>query len=158
MQGSPSGNIYLSQLLQSLEIESKDRILDIGCAKGSAMRIMHKFPFSRIDGLELSERLSNIAVSNFRKLKFDSQVFHKDASEFKFYNDYNYFYLYNPFPAVVMEKVINEIKNQIIGNQVKYIIYNNPVCHLILLQNGFKKINEFPDMWGNGIYLYTNKF
>ena len=157
VQGSPSGNVYLFQLLQTLQIESKDRILDIGCAKGSAMHVMHKFPFSRIDGVELSDRLSDIAVSNFKNLELESQVFHKNASEFKFYDNYNYYYLYNPFPAVVMQKVIKEIKAQINGSEVKYIIYNNPVCHQILLENGFKKINEFPDLWGNGIYLYSIK-
>ena len=158
VQGSPSGNIYLSQLLQTLQIGKLDRILDIGCAKGSAMRIMHKFPFSRIDGLELSGRLSNIATSNFKKLKVqNTEVFNINASEFKLYDNYNYFYLYNPFPGVVMQKVINEINNQVNGSEAKYIIYNNPVCHNILLDNGFIKTKEYPDMWGNRIYLYSNK-
>ena len=155
-KGSPSGNIFLKKLLQDLAISDKDRILDIGCAKGSAMRIMNKFPFERVDGLELSGKLAEIAKSNFEKLHVENtSIHHINATEFKGYNDYNFYYLYNPFPAVVMESVMQEINRQNTLNEVKYIIYNNPVCAEVVLKSEFKKIKTYPDMWRNGIHLFS---
>jgi len=54
-----------------------------------------------------------------------------------------------------MEKVLTQIKSQIDSKKETIIIYNNPVCHEQVTRCGFYKIKEFPDMWGNGIYLYS---
>jgi len=152
-KGSPSCNKYLVQLFDVLNITSNDRILDIGCAKGGAMRCMTKFPFSKIDGIEISGILSNIATKNFVKLNERRvEIKNIDASVFSDYKDYDFLYLYNPFPEEVMKKVLSQInsKKEII------IIYNNPVCHDQIIKHGFHKVREFPDMWGNGITLYSN--
>ena len=60
-----------------------------------------------------------------------------------------------------MEKVLIRIHDQISGvesvsKKEVVIIYNNPVCHDQFKEYGFYKIVEYPDMWGNGIYLYSN--
>jgi len=89
---SPSGDRFLYNVLKDLDINEHDSILDIGCAKGSAIRMMNNFSFSRIDGLEISESLANIAKSNFFKLKFNkTKIYNKDATEFKLYYNYNYY-------------------------------------------------------------------
>ena len=153
LKGSPSCNKYLIQLFDALNITSNDRILDIGCAKGGAIRCMTKFSFSKIDGIEISGILSNIATKNFVKLNERRvEIKNIDASVFSDYKDYDFLYLYNPFPEEVMKKVLSQInsKKEII------IIYNNPVCHDQIIKHGFHKVREFPDMWGNGITLYSN--
>tara|TARA_B110000046_G_scaffold155409_1_gene165744 strand:- start:137 stop:706 length:570 start_codon:yes stop_codon:yes gene_type:complete len=138
-KGSPSGNKFLKKLLQDLAISDKDRFLDIGCSKGSAMRTTNKFPFERVDGLELSGKLAEIAKSNF----VNTNVYNINATHFKRYNDYNFYYLYNPFPAVIMERVMQEINTQNTLNELKYIIYNNPVCEEVVLKSGFKNISRY---------------
>jgi cyclopropane fatty-acyl-phospholipid synthase-like methyltransferase len=56
--------------LADLKINSNDRILDIGCAKGSAIRCMLKFPFAAVDGVEISKELSlNIFTNKFFKVE-----------------------------------------------------------------------------------------
>ena len=67
-KASPSGNKYLNKLLKDLNINDNDSILDIGCAKGSAMKYFTKFPFKKIHGLELSQTLTKICINNFRVL------------------------------------------------------------------------------------------
>ena len=92
---------------------------------------MTKFPFSKIDGIEISGILSNIATKNFAKLNERTvEIKNVDASAFSGYRDYDFLYLYNPFPEEVMKKVLSQIKAQI-GSKKKeaIIIYNNPVCH-----------------------------
>ena len=71
------------------------------------------------------------------------------------YNEYNFFYLYNPFPEIILKKVIDSLKKQILNKSIK-IIYNNPVGHNFLINNGFILLKNYPDEWGNGINVYTN--
>ena len=108
---SPSGDIHLENLLNDFNITSKDTILDIGCGKGSAMRTMLDFPFARVDGIELAEKMVSIATRNFKRLNSADRVkvFNCDAATFDTYDAYNIVYLFNPFPASVMERVINAL-------------------------------------------------
>jgi hypothetical protein len=87
-----------------------------------------------------------------------SQIFNCDAASFDKYADYNIFYLYNPFPAETMLKVISNIKSSADNSARELrLIYNNPVCHDDIIQQGtFEKIKEYPDEWGNKMYVYCN--
>lgn len=159
-RSSPSGDKYLKKLLLDFNISSQDSIIDIGCGKGSAMRTMLKFPFKQVDGIELSKFIAEIARSNFRKLKIKkSTVFIADASLFKEYDAYNIIYFYNPFPSAVMIEVLNSIVESIKKNDRELvIIYNNPTCDEIVVKNGvFMKMGYYSNMWGNRIYIYSNR-
>ena len=68
VQGSPSGNKYLYNVLKDLDIKEHNSILDIGSAKGSAIKYFSKFPFKKIHGLELSKTLTKICDNNFQIL------------------------------------------------------------------------------------------
>jgi protein-L-isoaspartate O-methyltransferase len=158
-RSSPSGNKYLVSVLNDLNITKKDSIIDIGCGKGSAMRTMLRFPFARVDGVELSEHIAAIAVRNFKKLKINrSEIFTCDASIFKNYDAYNFIYFYNPFPCGIMSMVIDNLIQSIRGFEREVvIIYNNPVCNdVIVTQGGFHKIRDYQDEWDNRIYVYSN--
>ena len=156
--GSPSGNKYLKNCLSSLNINKNDRILYIGCAKGSVIKYLQMFPFEYVHGIELSNYLSETAIKNFKRLKKNNvKIFNQDAKKFNRYTDYNYFYMYNPFPKVIMKDVLNEIITQNFSNQTLYIVYNNPVCHDTILSSGFLKISEHDDLWGNKIFCYKFK-
>ena len=159
-RSSPSGNKYLKNLLKDLKITGEDSIIDVGCGKGSAMRTMLKFPFARVDGLELSEHIANIAIRNFEKLKVNnSRVFICDASVYKDYAAYNMVYFYNPFPGEIMYKVIHELLESLKSLERELIIiYYNPVCHdLFTGQGAFSKIGDYPGEHGNRIYVYSNR-
>lgn len=156
---SPSGNKYLISLLDDLDITNQDSILDIGSGKGSAMQTMLKYPFLRVDGIELSNYLAIVAKQNFKKLKVRrSKIFNCDATSFNDFKNYNNFYLYNPFPEETMFKVINNLAHSVKNNEGKSrLIYNNPVCHDVIIQQGFfSKIKEYPDEWGNKIFVYSH--
>lgn len=156
---SPSGNKYLTNVLNDLDITEKDSIVDIGSGKGSAMLTMLKYPFSKVDGIELSNYLAVIATQNFKKLNIEkSHIFNCNATSFKHFDNYNIFYLYNPFPAETMRKVIDNItqSNKNMPGKLR-LIYNNPVCHDVIVRQGvFSKTKEYPDEWGNKIYMYSN--
>lgn len=156
-RGSPSGNVYLSRLLSDLNISANDRFLDIGCSKGSAIRCALKYPFQRVDGVEIAPALADIATKNFKKLgKNNVQIFNTDARDFNKYSEYNIFYLYNPCPESILSIILSRI-NECAYDREILIIYNNPTCHRLIELNGFLKVREYPDEWGNGIFIYSNK-
>jgi hypothetical protein len=155
----PSGNRYLEKVLAALDITENDSIIDIGCGKGSAMRTMLKFPFAKIDGLELSEQIAEIAIKNFKKLKTTRcDVFICNASEFGDYDGYNMIYAYNPFPCSIMSQVVDNLIQSIRRcDREVVIVYDNPTCDdVIVNQARFSKIWDYPDEWGNRIYIYSN--
>lgn len=155
---SPSWSVLLEKIFLDLNITSEDKILDIGCGKGAVLRGLCKFPFGKIDGLELSDVLAAIARKNFRVLKTNRvNIFNINAVKFNGFDEYNIFYLYNPFPKVVVEKLMAKLSGQLSHQRETLIIYNNPVCHLVIEANGFIKVSEYPDEWGNGIFCYSNK-
>ena len=107
--------------------------------------------------MELSNTLAEICRNNFNILKKNNvKVYTQNATEFRRFNDYDFFYLYNPFPEEIMIKFIECLKKQISNKKIT-IIYNNPVCHNVLIKNEFVLIKKYPDMWGNGISVYSNK-
>lgn len=157
-RSSPSGNRYLGRVLANMHVGEGDRILDIGCGKGSAMRSMLAFPFGAVDGLELSPQLADVARRNFARLRTPrAAIFTDDATAFARYGDYNFFYMYNPFPASVMQPVLAALAAHHQSDGERIIIYNNPTCHAQVVAAGWTLMRTFPDQWGNGIGVYSDR-
>ncbi len=96
-------------LLKCLPITKHDGVLDYGCGKGGPLIEFSKFPFGKVGGLDLSPKLCAIATANMNKMGIPAQIICKDAAEFTDLDDFNYFYFFNPFPAVVMDQVVENI-------------------------------------------------
>lgn len=112
VRSTPSSEAALRRLLDALPICSGDQILDVGCGKGSAMRVMLDYPFARVDGLELADELVHIARRNFARLGVEdtrTHVHHGDAASFAALDDYSHLYLYNPFSAEVLRAHLQQV-------------------------------------------------
>jgi SAM-dependent methyltransferase len=153
---TPSGNKYLRRVLKDLNISTQNNILDLGCGKGSAMRLMREFPFSKITGVELSSKVAKIAELNFERLKCTRcEIICDDARNFKDFASYSHFYLYNPFPKEVMDVVISNLVGSLSVGGEATLIYCNPVCHDVVMRTGlFNKVADYPADWSNRIYVY----
>jgi hypothetical protein len=91
--------------------------------------------------------------------KNNIEIFNSNAIEFKNYDSYNYFYLYNPFQEDIMREVISKIENSLIEKPRHVtLIYKNPVCHKVVIENSvFKKSNEFKtEIKDIPFYIYSN--
>ncbi len=158
----PSGDRYTEQVFDDLNIGPADAVVDIGCAKGLALSQLAKYPFSRVDGIEISGVLAGIAQRNFERLGPTSggckvNIFCTNALDFKGYGNYNVFYLYCPFPADVQSQVLQLINTQNTAGRELIVVYNNPKSHDTMLPNGFHLHRRYPDLWGNGIHVYSNR-
>jgi precorrin-6B methylase 2 len=143
---TPSGNKYLSQVLDTLNITKTDSIVDLGCGKGSALIWFARYPFGRIAGVELSFEFLEIARTNLQKLGIKNiDLFGLDAGNFDNLDDYNYIYMSNPFPEIVVNEVMQNIKKSLLKQpRLLTIIYKIPVCDRVIINSElFEKTAEF---------------
>jgi SAM-dependent methyltransferase len=141
---SNSGGPDLERLLDSLSISPSDSALDLGCGKGGAMLTLARYPFARVDGVEISPGLASIAQKNLRRLGIvNARVFCSDAAGFHDLDRYSYFYMYNPFPEQVMESVMDNITSSLSRQRrAVTLIYKNAVFAHVVNRAGFQKIAE----------------
>ena len=135
-------------LLKKLNITTEDRILDIGCGKGLSLYYSSMFCFERIDGIEYSKKLTQIAKRNARLLKDRRiHVYNCDARNFNHYDQYNYFFINNPFSAEIMEQVVQNIVDSYSVNQRRIIVlYQFPFSIDVFKKYEFEVLYEkFPN-------------
>ncbi len=148
-----SGGRSLEEVLQQLHITPADRVLDIGCGKGGAMMTLAKYPFARVDGIELSADLARIAEKNLKRAGVrNAAVFHGDAAEFQNYDSYTFLYMYNPFPDIVLRRVLENVVRSLERKPRRLtLVYYNPVCHASVVEAGFRKTGDHP----NGVLSFS---
>ncbi|KRQ97132.1 hypothetical protein [Bradyrhizobium valentinum] len=109
---------------------------------------------------KLSEEISEIAIRQpYKTQKATLADIQGDAITFKDYNAYSMLYFYNPFPGEIMRQVVANIHSSISGReQEMLIIYNLPACHELIVKDGvFCKQREYPNGYGDKIFVYSNK-
>lgn len=124
---SKTSEKHLREIFDSLSFVGGEKLLDIGCGKGVVLRIAARYPFERVDGIELDERLVSIAAKNFRILKLEDRVrcFQADASVFDGYGEYNVFFLCNSFSGAIMDPVAERLF-AVSARKPITVIYHNP--------------------------------
>jgi precorrin-6B methylase 2 len=143
-------------LLKNFSLNIEDcAFIDIGCGKGKVLCVWSKIFSNRYNtllvGLDYSKTLLQICENNLRAVSATNyKLLNCDATEEKF--DYkrqtNIFYLYNPFDEVVLEKVIQQMKSQ---NCL--VIYNNPQCKQVFIDNRFSIVKEQKEWHPNADYV-----
>lgn len=147
------------KVLKDYNIGPNDSIIDIGCGRGLAMYYMLKFPFHRVDGIDISDKLIASAKKNVAILINNAKVnfYEMDAGEYTRYCDYNYFYIYNSLPKKVMEKFVLRVEESIKIKQRKItIFYLMPEYPEVLLNStAFKLISrESKNEIRNGMWVF----
>jgi SAM-dependent methyltransferase len=142
---SNSGGPGLDSILKTLPISTSDEMLDLGCGKAGAILTMVKYPFARVDGVEISEMLIGVARKNLRRSNVgNSTIFHSDAAEFTRIDRYTYFYMYYPFPRIVTKSVLENMARSIERRRRRVtLIFYNSVDHDLILASGFRVEAEF---------------
>jgi SAM-dependent methyltransferase len=140
---SDSGGPDLEELLDTLKISPSDAVLDLGCGKGGALITLAKYPFAKVDGVEISPKLADIASANMTKLQIsNSAIYCSDAADFTNLDSYSHFYMYNPFPQAVTQRVLQNIQSSVRRRARRgTLIYKNAVFHNLVLDAGFRKVS-----------------
>ena len=137
----------MKQILQAVPVNrSKSAFLDVGCGKGMCMKVAAELGYAKMDGLDMDEKLLEIARRNMRKLQLNVDCIHANAVEFDRYADYDVFYFYNPFGKQVFKEVIHKIKaSQVQRKRDIWAVYYHPVFGNLFEKAGFSLWREIQD-------------
>jgi SAM-dependent methyltransferase len=125
-----SGGPKLRAVLRRVPIAPEDVALDVGCGKGGAIITLARYPFRRVDGLELSGELIAVAQRNLRRAGVRCTLHQGDGAQFQALDDYTFFYMYNTFPSEVMRRFMANLEASITARPRRVtLLYKNPVCH-----------------------------
>ena len=135
-------------ILNNLNIQFEEFIfIDLGSGKGRALLLASHFPFNEIIGIELSQKLHDIACNNIKIYINETQKCHRilsvceDAACYKIPLEHTVFYFYNPFDEHIMKAVLSNIEDSIRKYPREiYIIYHNPVYREVFDVATFLKI------------------
>ena len=142
-------------VLRVLDIDYKDFVfVDYGAGKGRTLLVAAEFPFRKIIGVEISQKLHAIARRNLRqyrgkKLKCaDIELFCGDAREFVLPNSDLVLHMYHPFG----QDVLREVLQHIIASAREYprrilIPYLLPVAMAVAIFKEFPQFTKIRDVW-----------
>lgn len=150
---SDSGGPWLEPILRTLEITAADSVIDLGSGKGGALLTLARYPFARVDGVEISQQLADISRTNLARAAIvKSQIFCGDAATFVDLDSYTFVYLFNPFPPSVLERVMENLNASIMRRpRPLSIIYMNPEDHDIVMHAGSWRVQSFPNSLSQGV-------
>jgi predicted RNA methylase len=125
-----------SEIMANTPIEYSDyTFIDLGSGKGRALVFATQYAFNRSIGVELSEHLHDIAVSNIQSFeakrgqKSNIELTCCDVREFEFPPGNLVFWMYNPFFGEVMLRFLSNLAEHCAttGNEA-YLCYYMPQC------------------------------
>lgn len=154
----PTSNFRFGQLLSKLSIDyPKFTFIDLGSGKGRVLLMASEFPFKRVIGVELSERLHSTAEQNIRTFRGNRQSGKVesvccDATQFPFPSDPLVLYLFNPFSEAILTTVVQNLLISLKANpRPVIVIYFNPLHATVFgVENGFREWGpafSLPEDW-----------
>jgi Histone methylation protein DOT1 len=110
----PSGWGFLARGLAGREVTRDDVFVDIGSGKGRVVCQAAQYPFRRVLGVEVSERLNEIARQNVDRILPRLACKHvelitEDAARFDIPDDVTVVYLYYPFTGETFSSVVDKL-------------------------------------------------
>lgn len=112
----------LAILMKCVPTVDECTFVDFGSGKGRALLLASEYPFKRIVGIEFARELHDVARQNIRRYLSSTQKCRElesiniDAAEFDLPPGPLVLFFYNPFGAIVMTKVVENIRKSLASN------------------------------------------
>lgn len=143
----PAGLLSLRRILPPAQILAEDVFIDFGSGKGRVvLQAALQYPFRTVYGVEISEHLHRIAVSNLdavaERLRCrDVRLVRADALDFDIPDDVTVAFFFNPFGAEVFSTILEKLLESVDRNPRRLrIVYGNPVEEDVLLGSGRARV------------------
>lgn len=147
-------NYYTAEQLfkQVFPKDVRGTLIDIGCGKGRIFGVGAAYHFKKIIGVDFSEKLCKDALLTAKKIvdknnTVSIKVVYQDAATYEIPVDVTTIFLFNPFDTKVMREVVKHInESQRLHPRPIKILYANPVCKQLFLNEGFVETFYFKKM------------
>jgi precorrin-6B methylase 2 len=117
---APTRVRYFRAVLRTLPIPQDSVFVDLGAGKGRLLLLAAQSGrFRKVVGVEFSAELCRTAERNIRRFQRHCpsnvrfEVVHADAADYEVQPDQNMFFMFNPFGPVVMEQVVQHIRQSL---------------------------------------------
>lgn len=122
--------------------------VDVGSGKGKMLYYAARYGFGKYIGIEISDRLVEIARQNFRRLNltFDCQLLNRDVRSLTAgeLSGADILYLYNPFSAAILDDFLERLRASMnLRRRTIYLIYCNARYPENVVGHGFTVHEEF---------------
>jgi hypothetical protein len=138
----PSDWISVRRALARLAPTPEDVFVDFGSGRGRAVLLAAGFPFRRVVGVELSDRLTAVARENLRRYRgrircAEVEFVTADATEYEIPDDLTVAYLYAPFGGDVFAAWLRNLLASLDRTpRVLRLVFNYPSEHNRLIASG----------------------
>ncbi len=137
------------RLIRHLRPSQEDVLLDYGCGAGRVLCVAAQYPFARIIGVEINERVHALASQNAQALRHAivrPEVVRADATTYRVPDDVTIAFLYNPFGGSILEAALR----QLIASHDRRprhlrLVYANPKEHDLVMRMG--RFRETGHLW-----------
>ena len=136
------------------------KVLDIGCGKGGAMELFLQSEFAKVDGIEYSKSISDIARKNMELLGNDSEIINLSATEFDRYDEYDILYMYDPFRDKVFRETLKKLEKAAIRRKKPtLLVYANPYHHKDVVDGGVFSLISIvdTDFFHRDVHVYSSE-
>ena len=138
----PAGWLDLARILRPDKVTGDDVFVDLGCGKGRVVLMAARYPFRRVIGVELSERLlavaqANVAAVRTRRRCGQVELHRADIVDYRIPDDVTVVYMFNPFGGAIFDAAIGHLIESVDRRpRTVRLIYRNAVHHDRLLRTG----------------------
>jgi len=150
----------LLAMAKVLEPSEQDVFVDLGCGKGRSVFVLSTFKVKKVIGVELDEKLAEVAKQNLRSLKVphsDIEIIQGDAVNFES-SEVTILYMYNPFGPKTMEKVLLNVKRGWLAKRRRITVYYiNPLCRDLVSAQDWLKFDGVCPATGGGVWKTVEK-
>jgi SAM-dependent methyltransferase len=162
---SDSSLLALRELFSSLNLNSENTLLDVGCGKGIVLMAASEFGLKKIKGFDHSHFLCEIAKNNCIKYQkvtrtnVPVEINCLSAADFKFQDDEDIIYFYNPFNEEVTESFVNSIQDSLNRKRRKITIITHKWPAITILKKRLKPTKEYSySFWEKNFEIYHINF
>jgi SAM-dependent methyltransferase len=135
------------------KVSVDDVFIDFGSGKGRMVYLAARYyPFKKVIGVEITERLNTIAKKNIEKNLHklrckDVHLVTADVINYIIPDDVTVVYIYDPFGGTVFVNLINRLRISLnrYPREIR-ILYRHPVMHDCLIENGFEVASKWDDL------------
>lgn len=150
------------------KISNNDKVLDLGCGKGSGILSLLAAGFSACGGIEYTKSVYDILNNNISLLPKNDKdnvsvkTYLGDASSLKEeLDEYNWFFMFNPFSQDILRKVLDNLYGSLKRKDRKIgLFYAEPLGHNMIIDDGVFKLKKIIDGDYSDVsyfsYIYTS--
>ena len=160
----PTDWFSLHYILEKIELRPNAAFIDIGTGKGRPLFMAARYPFSRIVGIEKSDKLAATARKNVEsfltKREFTGkniEVWAADATTVDFPKNLQIISTFNPFRGAIFSAFLKNLERNL--RTVKspvFFIYQNALCHDQIVALPYaKEIDIVPEKYRETFKVYV---